>query len=174
MSNLQTFTYNNQQIDFDVQTKNVMINATEMAKIFGKRVDHFIRSDHAKAFMSVLEFTPYGVNSAPLTKQEMLQAKGQSGTWMHRILALKFAAWLDPAFEVWVYSTIDEILFGKYRVIEESLKESADRRNRIDELQKALATTAEFQELERLQLAEKQASYRRSKANTQQIELFRT
>ena len=33
---------------------------------------------------------------------------------MHRILALKFAAWLDPDFELWVYNTIDNILFGNY------------------------------------------------------------
>ena len=39
---------------------------------------------------------------------------------MHRILALKFAAWLDPDFEVWIYSTIDKIIFGNYREIKEA------------------------------------------------------
>jgi hypothetical protein len=34
---------------------------------------------------------------------------------MHRILALKFAAWLDPDFEVWVFITIDKILNEYYR-----------------------------------------------------------
>ena len=34
---------------------------------------------------------------------------------MHRILALKFAAWLDPKFDVWVFETIDRIILGHYR-----------------------------------------------------------
>jgi hypothetical protein len=42
---------------------------------------------------------------------------------MHRILALKFAAWLDPYFEVWVYTTIDKIIFGNYREIKEATVE---------------------------------------------------
>lgn len=41
--------------------------------------------------------------------------KGRSGTWMHRVLALKFAAWLDPEFELWVYCTIDKLMFGDLR-----------------------------------------------------------
>ena len=45
---------------------------------------------------------------------EIIQTKGQSGTWMHRILALKFAAWLDTKFEIWVFSTIDQILLVAY------------------------------------------------------------
>ena len=92
---------------------------------------------------------------------------------MHRVLALKFAAWLDPVFEVWVYTTIDDILFGRYRQVDASLKESAMRRNRIEQMQAALQATPEYQELERLQLEEKQASYRRSKINQAQLDLFR-
>jgi hypothetical protein len=32
------------------------------------------------------------------------------GTWMDEKLALKFAAWLSPAFELWVYDKIQELL----------------------------------------------------------------
>ena len=32
------------------------------------------------------------------------------GTWMDERLALKFAAWLSPKFEIWIYDTIYEIL----------------------------------------------------------------
>lgn len=32
------------------------------------------------------------------------------GTWMHEKLALKFASWLSPAFELWVYDKIQELL----------------------------------------------------------------
>ena len=34
---------------------------------------------------------------------------------MNRYLALKFAAWLDIDFEIWIVKTIDDILFGNYK-----------------------------------------------------------
>ncbi|MFA6281683.1 MAG: KilA-N domain-containing protein, partial [Candidatus Omnitrophota bacterium] len=126
METIQKFVFNNAEVDFQFdKNQNLMVNATEMAKLSGKRIDHFLKSDHAEAFISALEFTPFGGNSEPLTRSEIIKTKGQSGTWMHRLLALKFAAWIDPKFEVWVYSTIDFILFDYYKRIEESLKESA-------------------------------------------------
>lgn len=111
------FIYQDTEINFSVNPndKNVMINATEMAKVFNKRIDFFLKSAHAKAFIKVLEFTPYGGNSEGLNPLEIIQTKGVKGTYFNRILALKFAAWLNPEFELWVYSKIDEILFGNYK-----------------------------------------------------------
>lgn len=173
MEAIQVFTYNNQEIEFDPTSSGLMVNATEMAKVFGKRVDHFLKSDHAQAFIKVLEFPPNGVNSRPLKKSEILRTNHKTGTWMHRVLALKFAAWLSPEFEWWVYQTIDEILFGSYRRMEESLRLSAQRKNRIEELKNALGSSTEFLELQRLELEERQASYGRTKENRNQLELFR-
>ena len=42
---------------------------------------------------------------------------------MHRILALKFAAWLDAKFEVWVWKTIDKIMLGHYREVKAAMYE---------------------------------------------------
>jgi hypothetical protein len=174
MEQIQKFVFNNTEVDFQFDREsNVMVNATQMAKIFEKRVDVFLKSDHAKEFINVLEFTPFGGNSEPLKMDEIIKTKGQSGTWMHRLLALKFAAWLDPKFEVWVYSTIDFILFDYYKRLEESLKESAKRKNRIDELKNTLLENPDFAELEQLELTEKQASYARTKQNRNQLEMFR-
>ena len=36
--------------------------------------------------------------------------KGLQGTWMDEKLALKFAAWLSPRFELWVYDRIQELI----------------------------------------------------------------
>ncbi|NCD43086.1 MAG: hypothetical protein EOL88_13500, partial [Bacteroidia bacterium] len=62
-----TYSYNDNEIQFSVDTndKNLMINATEMAKVFDRRIDFFLKTDHAKAFIEVLEFTPFGGNSEP-------------------------------------------------------------------------------------------------------------
>jgi len=110
------FIYQETQIHFLLQNEGqVMVNATEMAKAFGKRIDVFLKTEPTKAFISVLQFTPTGGNSEPITLEKIVQAKGHMGTYFHRILALKFAAWLDPQFELWVYSHIEEVLFGNYK-----------------------------------------------------------
>jgi hypothetical protein len=136
------FIYQETKIHFLINPSdnNVMVNATEMAKMFDKRVDVFLKTDHVKAFMSVLEFTPYGGNSEGLTRADLVQTKGHMGTYMHRLLALKFAAWLDPAFEVWVYTTIDTIVFGNYKKHWEAHMAQEDARKQMEILKKALLT----------------------------------
>lgn len=118
------FIYNDQTVDFLPKgDDNLMVNATQMAKIFGKRVDVFLKSDHANEFINTLELTPFGGRLTPLKRDEIIKTVNGINTWMHRILALKFAAWLDPKFEVWVFSTIDQILLGHYREQREATTE---------------------------------------------------
>jgi hypothetical protein len=68
------FIYQDTQIHFllNPTDDNVMVNATEMAKLFNKRIDHFLKTDHAKAFNNALEFPPNGVNSA----SKIIETKG--------------------------------------------------------------------------------------------------
>lgn len=129
--------FNGFKIDFEpfVKERSVMVNATQMAKAFDKRIDHFLRSDHAKEFISVLEFTPYGGNSEQLSKAEIIQTRGQAGTWMHRILALKFAAWLNPEFELWVFMVIEELLFGDFKRQTKSIERSVLLQTKIKALE---------------------------------------
>lgn len=111
------FIYQDTEIHFLVNPdqENVMVNATEMAKVFGKRVDHFLKAEHTKKFISALkkriEQTPNGGRS----DFKIVEYRGHMGTYFDRRLALKFAAWLDSDFEVWVFSTLDEIMFGHYK-----------------------------------------------------------
>ncbi len=110
------FIYQDTQIHFLLSNDdNVMVNATEMAKAFNKRIDVFLKTEPTKAFINALEFPPTGGNSEPINCENLIKTKGKMGTYFHRILAIKFAAWLDPNFEVWVYTTIDKILFGFYK-----------------------------------------------------------
>ena len=54
---------------------------------------------------------------------------------MHRVLALKFAAWLSPRFELWVYSTIEQILFGKHVEREQSFERTLKLQSELSELE---------------------------------------
>jgi len=79
---------------------------------------------------------------------------------MHRVLALKFAAWLSPDLEVWIYSTIERIMFGKHVEREKSLERSLALRNEMDRLKEKPTRTGDdfdrYLEIERELNREKQ------------------
>lgn len=107
--------FNETPITFALSKDNgMMINATEMAKAFSTEVAFFTRLDGTKKFIDACLKTAHLQFLGVKTEDDLIVSRQNSGTFMHRILALKFAAWLDPVFEVWVYSTIERLLFGKH------------------------------------------------------------
>ncbi len=111
---LQSFEYEGKRITFDFGDGQKMVNATEMARSFPrKKINDFTRLKQTKEFIKVLE-SRYG-NSRNGSKFKAYRViKGGTpelqGTWMDEKLALKFAAWLNPHFELWVYDRIYELL----------------------------------------------------------------
>lgn len=123
------FIYNETNIDFSVNG-NVMVNATQMAKVFNKQVNEFTSNKNTIQFV---ETCLKNGNSRFLgieKESDLINSKQKSGTWMHRVLALKFAAWLDPEFELWVYSRIDKILLGSFQKVKEAMIEQATAKSR--------------------------------------------
>ena len=156
------FQFGESVVNFEIDNKNVMVNATEMAKIFGKQVIAFMRNEDTQNFIQAC-LKSENSHFLNIEKEEDLYVSRQkSGTWMHRILALKFAAWLNPDFEVWVYSTIDEILFGEYTELENKIKETAGRKARIkllrDDIERNPPEDERIKELMRLENEDKKES----------------
>lgn len=120
---------------------NVMVNATQMAKAFGKDAYDFLKISSTQKFIEAFcqtEDLRFGDEFLPGGKVVKIQKgdKSVSGTWMHRILALKFAAWLDPFFEVWVYKTIDEILYSFSREQDASIRRTLVIQEELKQLEK--------------------------------------
>ena len=148
------FEFNGSVVSFETEKGNVMVNATQMAKIFGKDLYQFTKSDHAKAFVNSC-LKPAFAGLLGIEKEEdLLISIQKTGTWMHRVLALKFAAWLNSDFEVWVYTTIDELLFGSYKEDEKSLKEITRIQAKITAKEKSLNDHPLQKEIEGLKKAE--------------------
>lgn len=102
-------------ISFAFDRENsMMINATEMAKVYDKQVVAFMRNEDTKSFISECLKSENSHFILVEKEEDLVISRQKSGTWMHRVLALKFAAWLNPRFELWVYSTIEKLLFGKH------------------------------------------------------------
>lgn len=160
------FLYNNEEIQFlSTGTNDIMINATQMAKIFDKRLDFFLKADHTKEFINALELTPFGGRSTPLKGEEILKTVNGVKTWMHRILALKFAAWIDPFFEVWVFTTIDSILLGDFKAQKEATADKILAQKQVElKKQELLDKYPDFADFLELQSLVDDADKRRLKA----------
>lgn len=112
------FIYQETKIQFLLNPldKNVMVNATEMAKLFNKEPKDFLRLEGTKNFINYQLKKNNIVADVPrYIKENIYYSNNKSGTFMVRKLALKFAAWLDVQFEDWVFETIDNIVFGHYK-----------------------------------------------------------
>lgn len=129
MNKLHQFDYEGYPISFDFGDGEKLINATEMAKPFGKRVVDFFRLKQTAEYVKTLhkslkisrsENSRIGQIGSLTTENlakhypELIKVvKGGNlpqGTWVHEKVALKFAAWLSPFFELWIYDRIHELL----------------------------------------------------------------
>jgi hypothetical protein len=133
------FIYKETTIHFLLKNEgDVMVNATEMAKIFGKEPKDFLRLNNVKNYIEALlkknivadstqneqknvknePKNNYIVADVPRYNMDNIYySSNKAGTFMNRKLALKFAAWLDVEFELWVQDTIESILFSEYYML---------------------------------------------------------
>lgn len=125
------------------KNNGMMVNATEMAKPFGRKVEAFMRNEGTISFINEALKSENSRFLNVKCETDLIESRQKSGTWMHRVLALKFAAWLNPAFEIWVYSTIERILFGKHAQREESLERSLKFQNESKQLKEKAHKTGE-------------------------------
>ena len=106
--------------DFDViqRTSDGMFNATMLLKQWNemsgdkKEITKFFENENTKEFISALisEENLNTQNSAYLKSR----GKYTGGTWMHPILFVKFAMWINPRFEVKVIKFVYDKLI-EYR-----------------------------------------------------------
>ena len=172
---IYVFEENNITFTLDKDNK-VMVNATEMAKVFDKDLYQFTKSEHAKEF---IESCNKPANAGLLgikSEEDLIISRQKSGTFMHRVLALYFAAWLNSDFAVWVYTTIDQILFGKLAEREKSLEESAELESKKQLLLNSEIKSEDFKLYLSIETELKQKKSERSKisreAFSEMISLF--
>ncbi|WP_438279709.1 KilA-N domain-containing protein [Pseudomonas alabamensis] len=112
-SNVIPFHYQGQAVRFN---SDGWINATDVAKRFGKRPVDWLRLpsslNYLKALARALGLdTEVGKSHFGLV-ETVRGGKGQ-GTWLHSKLAVAFARWLDDDFAVWADLHIDALLRGE-------------------------------------------------------------
>jgi hypothetical protein len=123
------FIYQDTEIHFLLgNEKEVMVNATEMAKAFGKRTTDFLANQSTKDFIFEVEQTLKSVHS----DLKIINNRGHMGIYFERKLALKFATWLDVKFEVWIFDKMENLLFGHYKEHWDAHLKQEDAKKRME------------------------------------------
>ena len=125
------------------KNNNMMINATEMAKPYGKKVNEFMSNSTTTEFINEALKSGNSRFLNVFSQNDLFYSVQKTGTWMHRVLALKFAAWLSPEFELWVFSTIEKILFGNHGERERSFERTIQLQKEMSELKEKIEKTGE-------------------------------
>lgn len=126
---IQVFEYEGKRITFDFGDGEEMVSATEIIKAFDqKRLRNFTRLQQTKEFITALELEMNSKGSdVSVWKKAVKTVRGGNdpslrGIWYEKRLALKLAAWLNPKFEVWVFTQIAELLRNEQTRPEVDLK----------------------------------------------------
>ncbi len=103
---MQVFSYEGSNVTF-ARGENVMVNATQMAKAFGKQPIKWLETNQSKSYIEEL------AKLRNCTLADLVQVKkggSTPGTWMHEDVAMEFARWLSPKFAIWTNDRIKELM----------------------------------------------------------------
>lgn len=119
---LVIFKFNNIEIPFSLNggPDNLMINVTPIAKAYGKKVaewkrlpstQNYLRGLYDMGFSHTTDFSDI-IYSISGSKPGM--NLGGGGTWMHQLVVVEFARWLDAEFAVWCNQAIINVIKEGY------------------------------------------------------------
>nr|DAL88010.1 MAG TPA: KilA protein [Caudoviricetes sp.] len=146
LSNNQIFQYNGSPITFQ-KGDSVMVNATQMAKPFGKEPKFWLMNQSTTDYLNELS----KVRNLTLTDLVQVTKGGNNpGTWMHEDVAMEFARWLSPAFAIWCNDRIKELLTIGMTATQPTLEQMIDNPDLV--IQLATQLKREREEKEKLRI----------------------
>ena len=102
----KTFSYNGNKVLFDIKD-DVMVNATQLAKIYGKRPNDYLSLPATNQLINAIT-RKYGIAENQLVRTE--RGGIAPGTWMHRLIVVDFCQWLDIDLKLWCTEKLDELM----------------------------------------------------------------
>lgn len=104
----KTFSYNGNDVLFDTKD-DVMVNATQLAKIYGKRPNDYLSLPATNQLISAIT-RKYGISENQLVISKVGSSHNGGGTWMHRLIVVDFCQWLDIDLKLWCTEKLDELM----------------------------------------------------------------
>lgn len=116
MNTIKSLNFGNVTVSF---SKDGFLNATQIAKHFGKRPNDYLLLEQTQNYISALieHFSTTRKIVVQYNQIVIVQNGGNNrGTWLHPKLAIHFARWLDPKFAVWCDEQIEHIISGSLKL----------------------------------------------------------
>lgn len=106
---LKAFQFEGNNVTFYSKDGVLYINATEMAKPFGdgKKPVLWLNQKSTREFLDELSKVR---NLTLADLQRVTKGGNNSGTWLHKDVAIEFARWLSPKFAIWCNDRIEELM----------------------------------------------------------------
>lgn len=104
----KTFSYNGNDVLFDTKG-DVMVNATQLAKIYGKRPNDYLSLPATNQLIKAIT-RKYGISENQLVTSKAGSSQNGGGTWMHRLIVVDFCQWLDIDLKLWCTEKLDELM----------------------------------------------------------------
>jgi phage antirepressor YoqD-like protein len=160
MRNIVFKQYNRIDIPFGIG-KNVWLNATKAAKVFGKRPANFFQTESTLEHLNALaEAHGYAVTEKSVTKNvgkfstkklakmfpqfiHVRHGNGnaqEQGTWISKELVINYSRWLDAKFAVWCDVQIQELYAAALR----ELADTVEKKMRLEMENAEIAPKAAF------------------------------
>lgn len=102
------FSYNGNDVLFDIKD-DVMVNATQLAKIYGKRPNDYLSLPATNQLINAIT-RKYGISENQLVISKAGSSHNGGGTWMHRLIVVDFCQWLDIDLKLWCTEKLDELM----------------------------------------------------------------
>ncbi len=119
MQKFEIIELNNKDITIDTSLlvrEQLYFNATEIAKQFSKRVQHYLETQQTQSLVAVI------VEAEKTASEKLIKIKKggkYQGTWLHNSLIIDFARWCSPEFayylDKWIISKLNEEKQRKYQ-----------------------------------------------------------
>ncbi len=152
----KTFSYNGNEVLFDIKD-DVMVNATQLAKIYGKRPNDYLSLPATNQLISAIT-RKYGIAENQLVRTE--RGGMAPGTWMHRLIVVDFCQWLDIDLKLWCTEKLDELMRYGMAATQPTLEQMINNPDLVISLATQLKNEREEKarlEQEKKQLEEKNA-----------------
>ena len=175
------YDYKGSKISF-ANGENVMVNATEMAKPFGKTTKDWLRTNASSEFINSLSAVRQICPSQLVVVRKGNSNEFEQGTWMHEDVALEFARWLSPAFAIWCNDRIKELLKYGMTATQPTLDEMLDNPDLVirmatqlkqERAEKARLEAENAQQTERIALQEKEIKQQAPKVSYRSVKICR-
>lgn len=94
---------------FEIDEAKGKVNLTKIAKACDRELKHWLELDQTQEFLTA--FSEVGRNDLEKNQGLTIVRGGnkEQGTWACREIALKFAMWISPSFEVWCIKALDTL-----------------------------------------------------------------